>query len=109
MKKKSEGMIVFGAIVTLLLSLVNLSHVLWTWWLVSEQIKTGWGYGTNIFTLGLVPMVIQRLSIPVLLAALLFFVLACFNRHRKSILIVNLCLFVASLLQFGIFWLFACH
>ena len=87
----------------------NFLHLGWTYWLTAEQIKTGWGYGTNISTLGLVPMVIQRLSIPVLLAALLFFVLACFNRRRKSILIVNLCLFVASLLQFGIFWLFACH
>ena len=76
---------IFGILLLPALSLVNLSHLLWTFWLTVEQIKTGWGYGTNISTLGLVPMVIQRLSIPVLLAALLFFVLACFNRHRKSI------------------------
>ena len=99
---KESKTTIFGILLLPALSLVNLSHLLWTFWLTVEQIKTGWGYGTNISTLGLVPMVIQRLSIPVLLAALLFFVLACFNRRRKSILIVNLCLFVAALLQFGI-------
>ena len=106
---KESKTTIFGILLLPALSLVNISHLLWTFWLTVEQIKTGWGYGTNISTLGLVPMVIQRLSIPVLLAALLFFVLACFNRRRKSILIVNLCLFFAALLQFGIFWLFACH
>lgn len=41
-----------------------------------------------------------------LLASVIYFILACFNRHRKGILIANICLFAAVLLQFEIFHLF---
>ena len=100
-------MAVFSNILTPLLALVNVSHLLWTVWLTVEQVKTGWGYGTGISTLGIVPLMTQMLSVPVLLAAVLFFILACFKRQPKRVLIADVCLFAAALLQFGLFHLFA--
>lgn len=100
-------MAVFSNILTPLLALVNVSHLLWTVWLTAEQFETGWGYGTGISTLGIVPLMTQMLSVPVLLAAVLFFILACFKRQPKRVLIADVCLFAAALLQFGLFHLFA--
>ena len=100
---------IFGIVLLPFLGLVNFAHFLWTIWLTAEQIETGWGYGTGISTLGLVPMLVQIFSSPVLLLAVLFFLLACFNRCRKGVLIGNICLFLSALLQFGLFHLFAVH
>lgn len=106
MKKKSEGMIVFGAIVTLLLSLVNLSHVLWTWWLVSEQIKTGWGFGTNIEMAVLYPWMTELLCVPALTAAVVYLIMSCFKRHSKLLLTLNILLLVCAVAQFTVTNLF---
>ncbi len=38
----------FSIIMVSLSALGNIGHLLWTVWLISEQIKTGWGYGTDI-------------------------------------------------------------
>ena len=106
---KESKTTIFGILLIPALSLVNLSHLLWTVWLTVEQIKTGWGYGTGISTLGIVPLMTQMFSMPVLLAAVLFFILACFKRQPKRVLIADACLFSAALLQFGLFHLFVFH
>lgn len=106
---KESKTTIFGILLIPALGLVNLSHLLWTVWLTVEQIKTGWDYGTGISTLGIVPLLTQLFSAPALLSAVLFFILACFHRHRKGVLIANICLFLTALLQFGLFHLFAFH
>jgi hypothetical protein len=106
---KESKTTILGILLLPALGLVNLSHLLWTIWLTVEQIETGWGYGTGISTLGIVPLMTQMFSAPALLAAILFFILACFHHHRKGVLIANICLFLSALLQFGIFHFFAYH
>ena len=106
---KESKTTIFGILLIPALGLVNLSHLLWTVWLIVEQIETGWDYGTGISTLGIVPLLAQLFSAPALLAAVLFFLLACFHRHRKGVRIANICLFLSALLQFGLFHLFAFH
>ena len=106
MKKKSEGMLVFGAIVTLMLSIVNLSHMLWTWWLVSEQIETGWGYGTNMEMGVLYPWMTELICVPAMIAAVVYLIMSCFKGHSKLLLALNILLFVCALGQFVVTNLF---
>ena len=35
--KRYHAMNVFGVILIIMLALVNLGHVLWTWWLISGE------------------------------------------------------------------------
>ena len=38
----------YGFITALLLSVANLLQILWFVWLTVEQVKTGFGFGTNM-------------------------------------------------------------
>lgn len=93
-------MTIFGIVMLSLLSLVNLSHILWTYWLTVEQIKTGWGFGTSIELAVLYPWLTELFCAPVLLAAAVYLILSCFKEQRKSILIANCILFAAAIAQY---------
>lgn len=98
--KKNMGMNVFGVITIVLLSLVNLSHGLWTYWLVAEQLQTGWGYGTNMDLAVLMPWLAELLCAPAMIAAVVYLIMSCFLRHKKGILIANIVLFACAAAQY---------
>lgn len=104
--KQYKGMNVFGIVSIVLMVLVNLGHGLWTYWLTAEQIKTGWGYGTNMDIAVLWPWITELLCAPAMVAVVVYLVMSCFMRHKKGILITNIILFACAVVQFGVTNLF---
>ena len=98
--KRSDGMNVFGVVMTIILAIANLLHLLWTVCLTLEQIKTGWGGGTSMDLGVLWPWLIEFLCAPALVTEAVFFVISFFKRPSKSILIANICLFSAVVFQY---------
>lgn len=104
--KRTHAMNVFGVITVVMLVLVNLGHLLWTFWLVAEQVQTGWGYGTNMDLAVLMPWITEFVCAPAMIAGVVYLVLSCFLRHKKGILISNIVLFICAGLQIGVTNLF---
>lgn len=104
--KKTKGSNIFGIILIVALSWGNLLHLLWTIWLTVEQIRTGWGGGTGIEMLALMPWAIEWIFAPFLLAEIVYLVLSAYLPSVKGIKIANVCLFATILLQYGLFNLF---
>lgn len=104
--KKSDSMNVFGVFTCLFLLAANLLHIIWTVWLLSEQMKTGWGYGTNMEMAVLYPWMCELLSLPVIIAGIVYFVLSVWKRSEKWITISTVILFVLYLAQIFITNLF---
>lgn len=97
---------VFGIINIVLLTLVNLAHLLWTVWLAMEQVSTGWGYGTNMEMAVLMPWLIELICLPAMIAGVVYLILSCFLLHRKGIWIANILLFACAAVQFVVTNLF---
>lgn len=104
--KEHKGMIFFGLITGGLMVLVNLVHALWTYWLIAEQIKTGWGFSTNMEMMVLLPWMIELICAPVLLTGVVYFIMSYFKRHEKSIVITNIVLFSLAVAQYFVTNLF---
>ena len=84
----------------------NLCHLLFTLWAISEQLDTGWGYGTNMEMAVLLPWTLELVSIPVVILGLVYFLLTRKKPAAKWLKICCAVLLVALLLQIGIFNLF---
>ncbi len=104
MKDKKQS--AFGIIMIYLLAVANGFNLLWTWWLVKEQMQTGWGYGTNMDILVLVPWIIQLACVPVVIAAITYFITAVLKRIKGKVLIANIVLFSSLLIQSVLIHLF---
>ena len=106
MRKTSVGMNIYASTLCVFLAMGNICQVFWTVLLTSEQIKTGWGYGTNLEIAVIVPILTSMLCVPVLLAGLIYFILHAFRRSGKGICIANIALYAALLLQSVLIYLF---
>ena len=73
--KRNIGMNIFGGIVSGFLGIANLAHVIWTWQLWSEQIETDWGFGTNMEMGVFLPWICEILSIPFVIAGIVFMIM----------------------------------
>lgn len=104
--KRYHVMNVLGVALIIMLSLVNLSHLLWTIWVVVEQVKTGWGHGTDMELGVLYPWLTELICAPAMVTAVVYLALSAFLRHKRGILIANIVLFVCALVQFGLTNLF---
>lgn len=104
--KRYHVMNVFGVILLVMLVLVNLSHLLWTGWLIAEQIETGWGNGTKMEMLVLLPWLTELLCTPAMVAGVVYLILSCFIRHKNEILMADVVLFACAAVQFGLTNLF---
>lgn len=96
----------FGTIMVILLVIVNLLHLPWTVGLTIEQIQTGWDYATRLEMLVLLPITLEYLCTPVLLSEVVYFICASLKPPARKLLIANICLFAAVLLQYGLTHLF---
>ena len=61
--KKNTKMSIFGIVSAILGAIFNILLALWTYVLTAEQIKTGWGGGTGLEILAVVPMLLSMLSV----------------------------------------------
>ena len=104
--KKSIGMNVFGAIVSQLLAITNLAHLSFTLTICAEQIKTGWGYGTNWEMGALAPWLVEFLSVPVILASIVYFVMHLWKKGEKAIFMITAVLLSLEIIQIVILNLF---
>ena len=98
--KEHKGMNVFGAIVMVLMAVVNLLHGFWTYCLIAEQIKTGWGFSTNLEMMVLMPWMLELICLPVLLTEVVYFIMSCFKRHDRSVTVCNIVLFSLAIAQY---------
>ncbi len=96
----------FGWLTAPLLGLANLIQLFWTVWLTEEQIRTGWGYPTNLELAVLYPWITQLLLLPVVIGAGILLLYAAIKRNRGVILWVDLGLWLLLLLQYGVTDLF---
>ena len=106
MTTKTKSLTPFGIVTIVLLSMSNLQHLLWTLWLIAEQVKTGWGYGTNMEMLALLPIFMNILAIPAILAAVVYLFLHLWWTSRRGVWITGLALLGTLALQIGLIWLF---
>ena len=96
---KNHKLSVFGVLLIYLLSVANAFNIFWCYWLVSEQIFTGWGYGTNMDILVLVPWIIQIACIPIAITTIVYFVISYIFSFKRKALITNIVLFSVLILQ----------
>ena len=82
-----------SAVVLAALIPANFLHLGWTYWLAAEQIETGWGGGTGIEMLALALWMLEALCLPVLALGVIYFVLSCYRRQKKKMLVANIVLF----------------
>lgn len=95
-----------GTIMIFLTSLGNAAHLLWTFWLIDEQIETGWGFGTKIELGVLYPWITEILCAPILIAGIIYLIVAVFKRPRKKLLIANIILTMLLVMQYALTNLF---
>ena len=104
---RSSGMNVFGIISAILLSVFNLLCIIWTVALTSEQIGTGWGYGTGLEILAVLPMLISMAAISaVLLGALYILFSLILKKISKPQITLNTVLLSALIIQITLINLF---
>ncbi len=99
-KDASVTMDGLSVLLTALLGAANLTHLLFTIWLITEQIETGWGYGTNIEMMALLPWMIEALAMPVLLGTLIYEIAAWRRQYRSRLRRAVTMLTAVALLQF---------
>lgn len=104
--KENNAVTIYGVVTIYLLFIANLLNIIWTIWLTIEQIKTGWGYGTNLEIGVLWPWTTELLCIPLIIVGIVYFIIHFFNCSYKKIFIVNVVLFSILLFQYFITNLF---
>ena len=65
-----------------------------------EQIKTGWGYGTNLELGVLWPWLIELLCLPVVITEIVYFIINTFKRSSTKVTIANMGLFSLLIAQY---------
>ena len=103
---KTDKMEAFGIVTVCALAAGNVLHLLWTVWLVSEQVETGWGYGTTMELGVLWPWLTEVLCAPALMLGAVYLVLATFKPTRKRLRIGNIASFAVLALQYAVTNLF---
>lgn len=97
--KKNNKLSIFGIILIYLLSVANVFNIFWSFYLVKEQMANGWGHGTNMDILVIVPWAIQLGCIPIFLLAVAYFIISYIFGVNKKLLVPNVVLFCALIIQ----------
>ena len=104
---------IFGAITWCALIFVNLVNLPWFVWLLIEQVQTGWGYGSDMEIMVLLPLAVEFLCIPVFFVALIYVVLCYIPKIKQNYLNsgqpdnykvfkINVGLLIGFVLQIGV-------
>ena len=97
--KKSTGINIFGTVVSMLLAFSNFVHAFFTWGICAEQIKTGWGFGTNWEMGVLWPWLVEILSVPIIFAGITFLIINIWKKSEKTVFVLCTVLLILQVLQ----------
>lgn len=104
--KKSNAVMVYGIVSICALFIANILNAISTICLIVEQIKTGWGYGTNLEIGVLWPWTIEILCIPLIILGIVYLIIYFFKHSNIEDFIANIVLVLILLLQYFITNLF---
>jgi hypothetical protein len=79
----------------------NLLHILFPIWLISEDIESGTMEGTEIEMMFLLPLMIELVSIPLVIAEIVYLIAA---RKVKYFKVPNVIIFALYILQVALFY-----
>lgn len=96
----------FGLVTCILLGIADFLQIFWLIWLTIEQFKTGFGYGTNMEILALVPMLMNALALPVAVLGVIYCAVGARGRARRAVYFTAISLLSTLLLQVGLIQLF---
>ena len=99
---QSNSLRPFGIVTLVLLSGVNLAHLLWTVHFALEQMQTGWGGGTNADLGVLLPWIVEILCLPAMITAVVYLIMAAIKKPGKVLLFFNLALFAVATAQYAL-------
>ncbi len=88
---KHKGMTVYGIVSAALLTLANVAHAIWTVELILSHINDG-GKGLAMGFIVVFTVITEAACVPILLAALLFFILHRYRRAARPVLLCNIAL-----------------
>ncbi len=96
----------FGVITLIFAAIGNIINLPWTAWLVAEQIKTGFGFGTDMEMAALLPWIAEVLSLPVIVLGIVYFVTMILKGKSKRFLKPNVIFYALLIFQITITNLF---
>lgn len=89
----------FGVIAAIMGFAGNIINLPCTASLVAEEIKMGFGHGTNIEMAALVVWMVEILSVPIIVTEVLYFVMSALKRTGKRFMKLNVAFCALLLLQ----------
>ena len=103
---KSKGVNIYGILTAIASGISNLLQIFWLIWLTAEQVKNGFGHGTDMDILAIVPILMNIIAIPSIIASMIFFMIHIFKKSSKNIFVINLVFWIMLLIQIGLIQLF---
>lgn len=89
----------FGALTAIIGAAGNIINLPWTLSLVAEELKTGFGYGTNIEMAALVIWMIEILSVPIIALESVYFITSALKHESKRFMKLNIVFCALLILQ----------
>lgn len=96
----------YSIVCSFLLIVANIIFLFWTIVLTEEQIRTGWGYTTDLELFVLIPVILSMLTIPIIIMELVFLPLSYFFKVTKRQFVINIISFFILVLQIFLVYLF---
>ncbi len=93
---------IFGILSCVFLSIANLMNLHWTYYFVEEQIRTGWGYSTELGLGIIVVIIFEFISLVPLLLGLIAFLVQVIKKNRKVLMYTNIGQTVFFLVQLAL-------
>lgn len=106
MRAMDERNDTFGALTAIIGAAGNIINLPWTLSLVAEELKTGFGYGTNIEMAALVIWMIEILSVPIIALESVYFITSALKHESKRFMKLNIVFCALLILQMVITNLF---
>lgn len=87
-QSKWTPLMVAGLVEMIALIACNILHGVWTYSVIAEEVKTGWGHPTNMDLFVFYPWILEFVSIPLVVAGIALFISAgVLKQPSKKIII----------------------
>ncbi|MBE6693658.1 MAG: hypothetical protein E7589_02700 [Ruminococcaceae bacterium] len=97
---------IFAVILIVIFIIFNLLHVVYPYWLISEDIKAGTVHGTGMEMAALLPWMLEFISVPFVLCQLVYYAVFRKSCSFKAVSIMVFALYVFQVALFNVLlWL----